>query len=581
MIREWYVDSSKHLHSHWKKWLLFGGLGLLVLIIIAQFLYPTTNLVPFTNIDSVELSGWSKSDATARLDSIYKNTKLNIYFSNATQAYQSPLPSEIGLTVTNQARIQAVDYPWYMRLIPTSLLWAHYIYPVTTNPTYKSDPTVLANYITKQFGSSCSVQPVDATVKVQGTSLEVVPAVNGGTCDTSDLTAKLSAVEPRLNVATKITISGKEIVASVTDAAAQTFADGLTAKLKNGAAVSIGTTPVTIPASDLYAWLDVSVVNGALEYSFNTNKASEYLNATIAPKVSVAAGTTKISTYDFTETSRVTGASGQSLDAAQTLANLKAYLDGTAKSALVATTPVAPKVVYTRSYSPTDTGLAALMQNYASSHSGTYGVALTELSGGSRHATYNGNTKFTTASTYKLFVAYSSLLRVESGAWQWSDQIEGGYDLTTCFNRMIELSDNACAEALLTKIGYQAITDEAHAAGATSTSFLGRDGSGIVSTAADEALLLAELQTGQILSQQSDRDTWINAMKQNVYRQGIPKGIPGSVVADKVGFLDALLHDASIVYSPSGTYVLVILTNNASWANIAELAGQLEALRTQ
>jgi hypothetical protein len=68
-------------------------------------------------------------------------------------------------------------------------------------------------------------------------------------------------------------------------------------------------------------------------------------------------------------------------------------------------------------------------------------------------------------------------------------------------------------------------------------------------------------------------------MKGNVYRQGIPSGIPNARVADKVGFLDALLHDASIVYSPKGTYVLIILTNNASWGNIAELAKEIESVR--
>ena len=33
------------------------------------------------------------------------------------------------------------------------------------------------------------------------------------------------------------------------------------------------------------------------------------------------------------------------------------------------------------------------------------------------------------ADSGKLFVGYSSLLKVESGAWQWSDQIQGGKDL--------------------------------------------------------------------------------------------------------------------------------------------------------
>jgi beta-lactamase class A len=579
MIKDWYVRAGAHMGGNRYRWILYSVIGLLLLIVIAQFLYPTSKLLPFANIDGKSYSAWTKSDAISNLDTAYKNTKLNIYFSNAAQAYKTPLPADIGLTVANQARLQAADYPWYMRLIPSSLLWAHYIYPVNSPPSYTRNQAVLSSYITKQFGPSCSVQPVNASVKVQGTALSVVPSVNGGTCDTADLTSKLSTVEPHSNEPTNIAISGKEIPAAVSDVVAKTFADSLTAKLSKGVSVTAGSSTVSISPANLYAWLDIAVTDGALGYSFNADRASAYLNANLAPKVAVKAGTTQVATSDFVETSRATGASGASLDVAKTLTNIKAYLDGTSTSAVAATQLTPPNVTYTRSYSATDTGLAALMQNYATSHPGTYGISLTELSGGTRHATYQGDTQFTTASTYKLFVAYSTLLRIESGTWHWSDQIEGGYDLTTCFNRMISLSDNDCGYALLIKIGFQAITNEAHAIGASNTSFLGSDG--IKSTASDEALLLAELQTGQILSQQSDRDMWITAMKNNVYRQGIPKGIPGSVIADKVGFLDALLHDAAIVYSPSGTYVLVILTNNASWGNIAELAGQLEALRTQ
>ena len=68
-------------------------------------------------------------------------------------------------------------------------------------------------------------------------------------------------------------------------------------------------------------------------------------------------------------------------------------------------------------------------------------------------------------------------------------------------------------------------------------------------------------------------------MKRNIYKQGILAGLPSATVASKVGFLDALLHDASIIYSPTGTYVLVIMTEGSSWGNIANLAKQVESLR--
>lgn len=287
-----------------------------------------------------------------------------------------------------------------------------------------------------------------------------------------------------------------------------------------------------------------------------------------------------MTTRDFVETSRLNGASGRALDVEATAGALNTFLNGETEDApVVQTRSVAPSVQYTRSYSPTDTGLSALMKNFAEARPGIYGIRLIELSGARRNASYNGDRQFTTASTYKLFVAYSTLLRIENGSWSWSDQITGGRDLTRCFDDMIVKSDNPCADALLRKIGFSQITNEAKAIGATRTSFLGTDG--ITSTANDEALLLSLLQTGQILNQQSSRNTFISALQRNIYRQGIPAGIPSATVANKVGFLDAWLHDAAIVTAPTGTYVLVILTENSSWATIADLARQIETLRAQ
>ena len=195
-----------------------------------------------------------------------------------------------------------------------------------------------------------------------------------------------------------------------------------------------------------------------------------------------------------------------------------------------------------------------------------------------RHGGYNESRAFVTASTYKLFVAYGTLKRVDAGQFNWSDIISGGQNLATCFDKMIVNSDNPCAEALLYKIGQKALTqDIQNDLGLKNSTFL-KDN--IYSTAEDEAAFLADLARGQLGSlTQDSQNRLISAMKRNVYRKGVPAGASGPV-ADKVGFLWGLLHDASIVYSPSGTYVLVILTDGAGdWGQLAELTRQIEAWR--
>jgi beta-lactamase class A len=549
-----------------------------IVSIVVQLVYPGDKLLPFQSVDSVLMSGWSKADAIKSLDATYNNTPVAIYFGLNNAAFRTPTPSALGMHVDASTYVNSIEYPLYMRLIPTSIYWAHRVVTPHKPVVYARDSAVLAAYIKKELGESCSIAPKDAGVTVKDNKLTIVESEPGGTCKISDVTKTLADVTVSAAHKPSATVPFEIVPADVNDTDAQNVADQIADATKNGVNVDANGQVVVLPKDSLLSWLNFAVINKKLDYSFDTAKANDYATAQLGAKVAAAAGVTTVATYDFVETSRQTGASGKALDVGATLARVKTYIDGTLEKVVAATTPVAPSIVYTRTYSPTDVGLSALMQNYASSHPGTYGVALTELSGKYRRATYNGDMSFTTASTYKLFIAYSTLMRIESGVWHWSDQVQGGRDLTKCFDDMIVVSDNECAKALLQKIGYTTITNEMKAAGLVHTSFLGNDG--IKTVPSDLALLLAMLQSGQILNQQSTRDILISAMKRNIYRQGIPRGVAG-IVADKVGFLDALLHDAGIVYASSGTYVLVIMTDGASWANIAELTRQIESLRIQ
>ena len=152
----------------------------------------------------------------------------------------------------------------------------------------------------------------------------------------------------------------------------------------------------------------------------------------------------------------------------------------------------------------------------------------------------------------------------------------GGRNLEQCFDDMVVQSDNACPEAIISRIGRAQIQADVQELGMKGTDF--RNVNGLQSTANDLAQFTAMLEARQLPISRASQDKLIAAMRRNVYRQGIPAGSSGTV-ADKVGFLDGLLHDAAIVYSPSGTYVLVIMTDGSSWAEIAALTRKIEELR--
>lgn len=212
-------------------------------------------------------------------------------------------------------------------------------------------------------------------------------------------------------------------------------------------------------------------------------------------------------------------------------------------------------------------GLQALLDTIVASK-GDYAIAVVDPRG--PHASANGNKIYTAASTYKLFIAYGVFRQIDSGAMHWADTILPGRSAEQCFRLMIVNSDNDCAEAFGNKIGWQTIDDMIDRLGLHNTQVKFHDNS---TTANDLALYLSKLQGGTLLTQ-TDSQILLGDMRQQIYREGIPAGT-GVAVADKVGFLDAYLHDAGIVYGPKGEYVLVIMSNNSSWSQLADAAKQV------
>lgn len=565
----------RHALSTRKKIIISAASTLVIGVVVTQFVYSSDRIVPFLQIDGVVIGGDAKAEATKKLDTLYADARVSVFYNDESLVRASPSFKDIGISVSNEARVMGLDYPWYWRVVPSSLLWYQALVSVEPVAVERSGEGLTA-YMAKTFGSECKIDPKDASIERDGGTLKVVSATAGGTCDYDELYGALQGVAATPDPV-KITVSGTVINPGISDTDAQVLLDSVITKVGEGIAIQVEGKQEMIPKAEIYEWLEFVGENAQLVASIGSEKSGAWLDEKFGPQLAVKPGVTTITTRDFVEISRVSGPNGRALDTTATASGIAQYIRGEKETVIAESRTVPATMAYNRSYSATDAGLNALMEHFAQSQPGTYGISLVELSGARRHAHYKGDAQFTTASTYKLFVAYSTLLRVESGAWNWSDQISGGRNLAQCFDDMIVKSDNPCSEVMLRKIGFQNITNEARAIGATKTSFLGSDG--VKSTAQDEALLLSLLHSGQILSQQASRDTWINALKRNVYRKGVPAGVPGVAVANKVGFLDGLLHDAAIVYSPSGTYVLVVLTNGSSWANIAKLTSQLETLR--
>lgn len=565
------------LKRHWRTLALYSGGGIVGLLLAVQLAYPFDRLPLFMSIDGVSVSAQTQEEATRQLNELYRKKEIEIHSADSSRAFASPTTEEVGISVTTNEQVERVSYSWLLRVVPTSLFWAHATQAVDA-PQYAVDDNVMQEYVKATLGEECRVEPRNPTVEFKDNKLVVEPAAEGGECDTEDVLKVLDQVRPRLGEETKAELEVEPLEPAIATEAVEQLVETIERQLQGGVAVAVQDEVVTLEAAAVRSWVIVLTDNDELTLALDAEASAEVMAEQFGTKLHRPAGVTRISTHDFAEVSRQDGAVGQDLDLRVTLDSIAAYLRAETEQPQATPRAVQPRVEYTRTYSPTNEGLSALIKNYADDKPGTYGVSLIELSGQRRRAGFNETREFTTASTYKVYVAYSALKRIDSGEYRWGDHIVGGNNLERCFELMIAHSDNPCSEQLIEMIGRRALTNEAREIGATQTTFLNPDGN--KTTARDLSMVMASLESGQLPLSQDSRNRFLGALGRNIFRQGIPAGASGRV-ADKVGFLEGLLHDTAIVYSPAGTYVLTILTDNSSWANIAELTREIESLRAR
>ena len=554
----------------WKQWRprLLKGFGVsIVLLVLVQIFYPADRLLPLASLDGQSYGWQRKQDATKRLNQAYDNSRFSIFINQSKLPVATPKLAEAKLKVDNTKRVQKLNYPWYVRIIPSSLFWAHL---KQTSPPMPAKQPGHDTYVEKTLMPECRKDPMSASLKTSGDKLDVVPAIAGGQCTLETVQKSLSTLAPTLEKPASVHVAVKVIAPEITDQIARDKRRQIEASVGSGVQLKVGDEMLMIAPKDFYSWLDFTPEGSTLKASINADRSKDFLDKTVSPKVAIKPGVSHITTRDFTEISRVNGASGRALDVPATLQSLSDVANGAATIAIAATTQVAPIEQYSRTYSSSDAGLSALMANYARDHPGTYAMSFIELDGKKRRADFQGDKQFVTASTYKLFVAYSVLKRIDNGQWSWASEGD-------CFNKMISQSDNLCSENFLHRIGLSTQTNEMKSLGLNNSTFMKTGGP--FTTASDLTLLLGMIATGQNFSP-TGQQRLIAAMKANAYRQGIPAGASGTV-ADKVGFLNGLLHDAAIVYSPSGTYVLAVMSEGSSWGAIADITKQIEALRNQ
>jgi beta-lactamase class A len=235
-----------------------------------------------------------------------------------------------------------------------------------------------------------------------------------------------------------------------------------------------------------------------------------------------------------------------------------------------------PSTQIVRTYSRNSKGIQALINYWLSTRGAQFGINFKTIDG-QIAASHNPDKQFTSASVYKLFLAYVIYSKVEAGEMSLSDSSYNGYTVQKCIEIMITISTNECAIALGNTVGWNANDPKLKAIGINDTTLTSNNH---LTTARDTSTILTALHNGTILNAEH-REQLLGLLRRQIHRYGIPAGSAGMTVADKVGYLGSFTHDVAIVYHPKGSYVLSILSTGGSFYPFADLARQINSVMNQ
>lgn len=565
------TSSVRAFYGRHRRWFLVAGAivgGILVLSIIFQLLYPASRTLPKQRIGGIVVGYKTAADLRSNLEATQKDMNVTLEIGDKKQ---SVAWQDIGITINKDAVvIDALNYPLWQKFVPFSAVYRSFAQ--NSALATQVDEPKLRTY-TEQIAKDNYHGPANASLSITGTTVVKNAQKAGYKFEPDALVAQLSSAPYRKDAT--VVLASSAVPPAFSEKDIEAVAQHATAIINTEVKVDVTGKVTTIPAAEIAGWLTFTETTDEQRIAINTDpaKVKAYVTA-LGKEIYKAPGAMTITLRDGQELQRTPDTSGQSIDGDKGAAAVSTQLL-TAKPGVVATPimKLPPKITYQRSYTKSQAGMSALLNDIAGEEPD---MALTvRAMDGSIAASAKGSKQYAPASTYKLMTVLSVMRRIEAGSMQWTDNVNGR-NVEQCVSDMIVLSDNPCGTALGDKIGWQAITNDAQSIGMSRTN-LAR---GFVSTTDDQAIFLAKLQQGTLVNP-ANQEKLLNLMKQQKYRAGIPAGTSGSIVANKVGFIDALLHDSAIVYGPKGTYALSIYSNKGSWPRMAAATAKVHALMSQ
>lgn len=314
--------------------------------LLVQIIWPTTILTPNTIIDDENFGLWDKSRAVSMLDNIYNGLPVEIFFGDNTESYVSSTMSEAGLSVSNARRVNQIDYPAHLRLVPTSLFWYGFLNQVGL-PQTSTDEAVVNNFIIQNFNDKSRIEPVDAGLVVTEQSIDLKKSQIGGDFSLSEL--KEAIGNPTyLNRKAIVKVDIMPEYPKVNDEQALKVATTVSGQLIDDLVLAFDdyNEKIELSVDTIREWITFEVVDRELMPIINEKKLNKFLETEVAPLVEKAAGTTTITTSDLAGFDRKEGDEGKVINTVETGWRLTEYLLGKRQSVVIAVESIDPTVEY-------------------------------------------------------------------------------------------------------------------------------------------------------------------------------------------------------------------------------------------
>jgi beta-lactamase class A len=536
-----------------------------------QLLVPSDRVLPNTKLSGQKI-GLKTKDAISK-DLVARNSIIKIKFGDKTEEFDA---AKVGVSMDVTGTVDALPTLSIVEKIVPFMPIVKSLQKHNNEVVTKADDKVLKQF-SEETAKNASRQPINAVAEVKDGALIIKKHQDGEVYSPEIIERTLRGEDPFMQD-NPLAPQPKLLPAQITSEQTEPLRAEFGKKINQTLQVSFGSTAKQVNSKMLASWLVTNQDPATHEWRIGHNRS--IIDAQIKEwnaEYTVAPGITQVSLVDDVEVSRKSGASGRAVDTEAAASQITSWLEKpSAEPVKLATKVLSPKPVYTRTYTRSSAALKIKLDNWIATHPGKYQVAIRELGGQGREASYNVSQQTVMASTYKAFLAFVAYMQAESGALNLGTVLSNGKTIEQCIEVAIVNSDNDCAIAVGRYIGWAKADQIIAAAGFRSVKLNNYNANGDISgdklvNAKEQASFLAQLSSTSLINQ-AHTSTLLGYMKRQVYRDGIPAGSRGAVVADKVGFLENYLHDVGIVYGSKSTYALVIMSEGSSWSNIRDLS---------